>query len=143
MSNPFQQYRFIMKTRKLEGTVAYEVVEGLFVGTFIVNRALICPFVLYNSVMTDIGLLINLCMSIVYALGLFWIFVILSLVAKKLRSTQQTSMVTAFISCIDWIKKNIYVFWGVITVWTVFLTVGTRMLGWPHYYIEWGGFILA
>mmetsp|Transcript_25016 Transcript_25016/g.43906 ORF Transcript_25016/g.43906 Transcript_25016/m.43906 type:complete len:287 (-) Transcript_25016:7-867(-) len=144
MSNPFQQCRFILKTKQKENTVIFNFVEVNFCAFFIFNRSFVVSYVIYNVMMTEIGLHIKACMVTVYGLGFFWIFLILSLIAKKMKTKKQLNLLEQmFVSSIDWIRKRMYLLWTVIVTWTLFLTVVTRLLDWPHIHLQWNGFIIA
>jgi hypothetical protein len=131
-----------MKTRKLHSTSIYAINEGIFAVVFIFNRAISTTILLYNSMLAEIGLHMKVCMTTVYALGLFWIFVVLSMIAKKFKSKKVDAPTAAFINCISWLRKRSYLLVIVISCWTLFLTLGTRMLNWPHYLLEWRGFVI-
>lgn len=144
ISNPFQQLRFILKLKQQDNTLAFQINEGIFCAIFIFNRAVMTTFVIYNVMLTEIGLHIKACMATVYGLGFFWIYIILSLIAKKLKaSSKQNSATLLFVSILGWTRRHVYVLWGVILAWTLFLTVGTRMLEWPHFHLQVGKFIIA
>jgi hypothetical protein len=142
-SNPCQQSRFILRTKKQEQTWAYALSEAIFAIVFIFNRAVSATVLIYNTWLTGISLHIKTCMTIVYGLGFFWIFIVLSMVAKKLKGKKTDALTEAFITSIDWLKKRNYLIWGVIAVWTLAVTLGARVMEWPYYHLTWKGFIIV
>ncbi|CAG9315343.1 unnamed protein product [Blepharisma stoltei] len=88
MSNPFNLSRSILKARHMEETKIYKVVELAFALIFLVNRCLFGSLVIYNAWASNIGFLVKTTMSIVHGVGIFWSYVILSMISKKFRNNK-------------------------------------------------------
>lgn len=83
-SNPFMMTRSIMRSKGLKETKMYMIIEVCFAFSFLYLRAVVFTFVLYNAWASVMPFAAKIILSVTYSVGLFWIFIILNTIAKRL-----------------------------------------------------------
>lgn len=97
--------RQILKSKKQEETKVFAIVEMMFTVVFLINRLFLGTIVVYNAWVSTIKVIIKTNMSIVHGVGVFWSYVIVSMVAKKFKNINNP--IVKFINSILWlIKRN-------------------------------------
>lgn len=140
------QIRYILKARKEDNTWLYKKIEEAFAMVFIFNRLVIGTFVNYNMWAASIGIGIKLAVSAIYYIGLYWVYAILSLVAKKLREKHEKpkGVVALFFRVINWIRQNTALFLGIIFIWSfAFPYIATQVMEASYKNIRLKNFIIV
>lgn len=146
LSNPFMQIRLILKARKENNTWLYKKIEEAFGMVFIFNRLVIGTFVNYNMWAANIGIGIKIAVSSIYYVGLYWVFAILSLFAKKMRqkNDKPKGVLALFFRVINWIRNNIVLFLGMTFIWSfAFPYITTQVMEASYKNIRLKNFIIV
>jgi len=85
VSNPWIMKRHIMRTKGQEQFLMYSVYEYTFAVTFLLIRSIGASFITYNMWISPINYVAKCNVSALYGIGLFWCFVILGMLHKKLK----------------------------------------------------------
>ena len=119
-SNPFMMLRKILKARDLENTRLYSVNEKIFAASFIFFRSVLFTWVVDNAWVASIPFIVTFSMSLTYAVGYFWIYVIVSIAIKPYQDSSDP-IVLAITTSLGFIKKNqVYFIIGVLC-WSIVL----------------------
>jgi hypothetical protein len=121
ISNPCILKRNILRIKKLMHTSAYNFYETAFGIVFIIARVVVATWYLYNLWSSVGWLAIKLGSSAVYGVSLFWVFIILLKIVKRLNATD-TRLDYVFATILDgmiWLKKNQAVLIGLFVLWAV------------------------
>mmetsp|Transcript_10621 Transcript_10621/g.20539 ORF Transcript_10621/g.20539 Transcript_10621/m.20539 type:complete len:181 (+) Transcript_10621:3623-4165(+) len=146
ISNPFQQLRAIFKTRKEEHRLIFKVSELSFAAIFSLNRGFIGTLLVYNIWTSDLGTDLKLCVSAIYAIGLFWIYIIASLLFKRMRETNKklAQPYQILSNIVAFFKKKLYLLIAIIFVWSFLVPILlTQVLEAKTLELKVGGFILV
>jgi hypothetical protein len=146
LSNPFMQIRFILKSRKEDNTWLYKKIEEAFAMVFIFNRLIVGTFVNYNMWAAKISIGIKLAVSAIYYVGLYWVFAILSLIAKKMREKHDKpkGMIALFLRVVGWIRRNTVIFLVLTFIWSfAFPYIATQVMEASYKNIRVANFIIV
>lgn len=133
--------RKIMKARGLEKTFQYRVIELIFAGSFIYFRSILCTFINYNMWLTHLSFITKLSISITYAVGFFWIYMILNIAIKQVPDGTRGKESLAWV--LEFVHKYKKVFIVFSFLWAVVLPyVLTQHLGSQFINLKIGEFIV-
>jgi hypothetical protein len=135
LSNPFMQIRSILKARKEDNTWLYKKIEEAFAMVFIFNRLIVGTFVNYNMWASKISIGIKLAVSAIYYVGVYWVFAIMSLIAK---------MIALFLRLVGWIRRNTVIFLVLTFIWSfAFPYIATQVMEASYKNIRVANFIIV
>lgn len=144
LSNPFMLLRSILKSMKLENTKAYTVIELIFVSGFIFNRSFFGIISMYNAWVSKLTLVAKITASTVYGVGIFWIFIIIQMIMKKVRTLSNNSLVRFIDRMISLLKKNRLIFIALIVIVSYILPYYlVFILGTGFMNIKYGNFVIV
>lgn len=88
ISNPFILTRDILRLKGIESGLLYSLMEYSFAITFIFFRVFGAHMALTNTWMTEVTWIVRINMALVHCLGVYWTYIVLRLVSKKLRPAE-------------------------------------------------------
>lgn len=146
ISNPFMQLRAIYKSKREESSFVFRLSELAFAILFSFNRGIIGTLLLYNIWTSQIGLDFMICVSAIYSVGLFWIYIIASLILKRFR-TQDGKIAQPWVTLaaiVNFFKRRLYVLIIAIFLWSFMIPVVlTQLLKTQSYVLKVGSFNLV
>ena len=105
VTNPFMEARLILKARKEEDTKTYKIVEAIFALGFVFIRVPVAFFLSLNVWCSEIDPLVCLSVSGVVAVGWFWSYTILCLMAKKAKG-KENLFLRGFVRMVEIMRAN-------------------------------------
>lgn len=122
LSNPFLQYRLILKDKHMENTEIYKKLQLTFGLIFIAVRGFIGTVINYNVHQYPLPWLLKLMVSGVYSVSLFWIYVIFNMFSKDFKANKElTTVQKVILSTIGKLKENQISMVCGIAIWALFL----------------------
>jgi hypothetical protein len=120
LSNPFQKMRFILKARNEENTLLYKKIDEAHNIIFIFNRLILATFVNYNMWVSKFSIVIKLSTSGVYYIGIYWVFVTMSQIAKKMKEKHEKpkGRIELFLRVVGWISRNTGICLALTLIWS-------------------------
>ena len=109
--------RKILKAKGLENTYTYSIIERSFAASFIFLRSFVATWVVYNIWVSNLLFITKIAISITYGVGLFWIFVIISIAIKQVDKENTSVIIASLNEAIGFINKNQVLFSIAIVVW--------------------------
>lgn len=113
---------------------------------FSFNRGCIGTVLVYNIWTSNLGTDLKLCVSAIYAIGLFWIYIIIGLTLKRFREldVKLVQPLRSLSDVIKWLKRRVYLLIIVIAVWAfVVPLVLTQGLGFRANLLKVSDFVLV
>lgn len=98
----------------------YDRLEKLFAITFVFMRTIPCMFIIYNSWGSKMPGLCSFMGSVLYAVGINWVFIILWKVTKKIEEAGRFPIFVAvmkFLRYNSMIKDALIVAWCIVLPW--------------------------
>ena len=103
----------ILKAKGLQETFAYQLSEKGFAISFVFLRSTLNTFLTYNLWVSSIPFYIKIIVSIVYCVGLFWVYIILCIVVKKYKESNFAVFVYLGAALEFFSKKKIFLGIGI------------------------------
>ena len=141
ISNPFLEYRLILKMKKLDHTDLAKIIQNAFAFIFIFARGFLGTAINYNVHQYPLPWLLKCMVSGVYGVSLFWIGIICSMVSKDLKGkTDLNLMARILIGCSTTLKNNQIAVICAIFTWALFLPATLYALGFPTMHLVLNNF---
>ena len=141
VSNPFLQYRIILKLKKLDHTALAKIIQNAFAFIFIISRGFIGTAINYNVHQYPLPWIMKCMVSGVYGVSLFWIGIICSMVSKDFKGKKDLGLMQrVMIGASAMLKNNKTAVICAIITWSLFLPATLYALGFPTMHLVLNNF---